>query len=100
MIFTPLGSTVNVAATTSTGNVELSAVGHLGGFEVRVYNAGQNLAFVNFGSSNAVTAATTTGIPLAPGVPEVFTVNPSVTHMAAITAAGSATVYATSGRGK
>jgi len=94
--FTPnKAGTVSVSASTSSGSVSLgSTVRH----QVRVHNAGTGLVFVEFGTS-AVTAATTTGIPLAAGATEVFTVSQTDTHMAAITASGTATVYATPGLG-
>jgi hypothetical protein len=95
--FTPLGATVNIAANTSTGNVALTTMNDLGGKDVRVYNAGAATVFVNFGIST-VTAATT-DMPVPAGAIEVITVGPAVTHAAAITSAGTATVYFTSGRG-
>lgn len=94
--FSPMGSTVNLAATTSTGNVALSGFG-VGGGNVRLYNSGSVVVFVNFGGA-AVTAVLTTSMPLAPGASEVFAVGEGQ-YMAGITASGSATVYATIGQG-
>lgn len=96
-IFSPIGNTVNVAATTSTGSVALTSAGTIGDATVRVYNAGTVEAFVNFGASG-VTAVATTSIPIAPGGTFAFSKGGN-THAAAITASGSATVYFTTGRG-
>jgi hypothetical protein len=96
--FTALGATVNLAVTTTTGSVALTAVGSQGGMEVRLYNAGTATVFVNFGIST-VAATAAAGFPLPAGAIEIFSVGPGVTHVAAITAASTATLYATSGRG-
>jgi hypothetical protein len=96
--FTPLGASVSLAVTTTTGSVALTAVGDQGGMEVRLYNAGSATVFVNFGISTVV-ATTAAGFPLPSGAIEIFTVGPAVTHVAALTASGTATLYATSGRG-
>jgi ABC-type uncharacterized transport system permease subunit len=96
--FTALGATVNLAVSNVTGNVALTAVGDQGGMEVRLYNAGSATVFVNFGIST-VAATAAAGMPLPSGAIEIVTVGPLVTHLAAITAASTATLYATSGRG-
>lgn len=93
--FTPAG-TVNVSATTSSDRVELAA-GAIDQVMVTV-PAGDAMAFVEFGDSTVVaTAASST--PVLPGAAYIFTVGPA-THMAAITAASTATVYATGGQGE
>jgi ABC-type uncharacterized transport system permease subunit len=96
--FTVIGATVNLSVTTTTGSVALTTIGDQGGMEVRLYNAGSATVFVNFGIST-VAATTAAGFPLPSGAIEIFTVGPVVTHVAALTAAGTATLYATSGRG-
>jgi hypothetical protein len=96
--FTALGATVNLAVTNTTGSVALTAIGDQAGMEVRLYNAGSATVFVNFGIST-VAATTTAGMPLPSGAIEVLTVGPGVTYVAALTASGTATLYATSGRG-
>lgn len=97
--FSANSATVNIAATTSTGNVALggSGYGH-GGISVRIYNAGPATVFIEFGTS-AVTAATATSIPVPAGAIETQVVGPAITHVAAITASGTATVYFTPGQG-
>lgn len=94
--FQPNGSTVSLTAGTSTGSVALTGGGS--GSNVRVYNSGTVVAFVNFGTST-VTAAVASGMPIAPGAVEMFTLPQSVTHAAAITAAGTPVLYFTTGQG-
>lgn len=96
--FTPTGATVAVSATTVTSNAALSAGNTTNGFDLRVHNAGSALAFVAFGASSAITA-TTASMPVPAGAVEVFSCGSQITHMAAITASGTATVYATPGQG-
>lgn len=93
--FTP-SATVNVAATTTTANVALadSAVDQV----LVTVPAGDAMAFVAFGDST-VTASAASSTPILPGAAYIFTVGP-VTHMAAITGAATATVYATIGQGE
>lgn len=89
-------STVNITATNVTSRVALG--GQSGATRaVRVANRGSADAFIEFGSST-VTAATTTGMILPAGQTEVFEPG-ACTHMAAITSAGTALLYATSGVG-
>lgn len=95
-------STVALAASDVTGNVEL--VGAAGpSRSVRVVNKGTSDAFIAFGDATVVATETTTlaaGSMLIPAnQTEIFQIG-SATHMAAITAAaGAATLYATSGVG-
>ena len=95
-LMTPIpAGTVNVAATTSTGNVQINA----NGATIRVKNIDvNNVAFINFGDST-VTAAVATGIPIGPGDIAGFTRAAGWTHAAAITGTGTATVYFTAGDG-
>ena len=99
--FVPAG-TVNIAATTSSQNVAQN-IGSNGVGErpqVRVYNGGTTLAFINFG--DAAVTATASHIPIPPGasIPvEKFSVPFGATHVACILASGSGTVYFTSGFG-
>ena len=97
--FTKAAATVNVAATSTTGNVSLGALPSPDGGTVRVYNAGPNTAFIEFGIST-IEAVAATSVPVPSGAIETFSRGPSVTHMAAICAASqTATVYATPGNG-
>lgn len=95
--FTPnTAATVTVAATTTSGSTAVALVG--GGRSITLTNAGPSTAFVEVGTSTQ-TAATATGMPLLAG--EVFTITrpTAATHVIAITAASTATVYATTGDG-
>ena len=95
--FSPVGATVTRAVTTTTANVALTTPAGSGGFDVRLYNLGPSLVFFRFGGSDV--EATTAFTPLPAGQTEVFSAGPGVTHVAAITATGTATLYATTGRG-
>ena len=97
-VFTPIGATVNLAVTSGSASVARTLAGHLGGAEVRLANTGTTLCFVEFGAST-VTATTSGSIPILPGTAEVFGVSPLATHVAALTAAGTTTLYVTTGRG-
>jgi hypothetical protein len=95
--FAPLGaSTVSLTATTSSSRVALSHSGRP--YDVRLYNAGSVVVFVEFGDST-VAAATATGMPIAPGTVEAFSLPPSATHMAGITSSSTAAIYVTLGYG-
>lgn len=92
-------ATVSISATTTTGNVALGRPLAAGRFVLRIHNAGPSTIFFNRGGS-AVTAATT-NMPVPAGAVEVVTIlnteKDRVTHVAAITASGTATVYFTIG---
>jgi hypothetical protein len=88
------GATVSIAAGTSTANVALTGNGE----QLELQNTGAVTVFVNLGAS-AVTAAVT-DYPVLAGQSKLITRNPdSHTHLAAITASGTATLYVTIGRG-
>lgn len=94
-------STVNVAGTTVTANVQVSTIDNPQPgvrYQVRVLHTGGTLAFIAFGNSS-VTVTTANGIPVVGFQPEVFTLPAGATHMAVIYGSGSGTVYATTGFG-
>lgn len=94
--FTP-GATVSLAVTGTTGNVAMSKPA---GRQIMVTSLAANAAtFIAFGTSAAVEAAVT-DTPILPGTVNVFTVPSAWTHVAAITATGTATLYFTSGDGE
>lgn len=95
--FQPQGSTVNISASNVSSNVALTGAGN--GGTVRVFNAGTATIFLAFGTSSSVAATTTAGIPIPSGMREVYTLPPTITHAAAITASSTATVYFTTGQG-
>jgi hypothetical protein len=64
--------------------------------QVRLYNSGSVIVYVRWGKS--AQTATTSDMALAPGSVEVFSKQDADT-IAAITSAGTATLYITSGHG-
>jgi hypothetical protein len=96
------GATVSIAAAQAgTDRVALTKMptGHA---QIRVYNASTSAIFIRKGTDATVTAALT-DMPIAPGATEVLTLanNPSspITHIAAISASGTNTLYITTGSG-
>lgn len=89
--FSPAG-TASLAVTTSTGTVAFAAGGH----NKLIYNSGTVTAFIKVGSSTVTAAVTDTPVP--PGVYAVFNFG-DATHVAAITASGTPTLYFTTGDG-
>lgn len=96
-IFTPIGATTSLAVTATTGSVALDNVTD-SSRSVRCYNTGDVIVFLNFGPST-VEATTAAGLPLGPGAVEFFEIGQGATHVAGITASGTATVYFSEGRG-
>jgi hypothetical protein len=97
--FYPQANTVNVAVTGTSANVQFTTgIGLLNGCQVRLFNSGTNITYINFGATSAVTATTTAGLAMAPNSIEVFTVPYSTTYVAAIGTSGN-TLYATPGEG-
>lgn len=98
--FTP-GETVTRSTSTSTANIALGKPLPAAGASrvVRVaLPAGSDIVFIAFGGA-AVTAAAASGVPILPGTTELFEIGASVTHIAAIAAANTPTIYATTGFG-
>lgn len=87
------GLTVSLPASTNSASTPLASGT---GACQRLYNAVTTTAFLRFGTGPLV--ATTADMPLPPGAVEIQTVPPG-SVMAAITATGTATVYATAGEG-
>ena len=93
----PPAGTVNLSATTASSRVAfISTSGYAGSMYVQ--NFGSVTVFVETGSST-VTAAVATGFPIPAGGGRLIRARNNDTHLAAITATGSATVYITPGRG-
>lgn len=100
--FTPASAgTSSIAVTTSSGLRVAIKQQPTGSHQVRLFNAGPNTCFWSFG--DAAATATTSDIPLPSGAIEVITLsNPSnapTTHISAIAASGTATLYVTTGQG-
>ena len=100
-LFSPVGATVTLSATTTSGStpVALTVPTASMTFSCRVYNAGTATVFVTFGVGTGTTAATATSMPIPSGGIETFELGPNITYAAGITAASTATVYFTTGRG-
>lgn len=88
--------TVTVAATTTSGSTAVALVGV--GSDLLVYNAGSSEVFFEQGTSS-VTAATATGLGVGPGAYLCIGRLGGATHVAAITASGTASVRVTTGEG-
>lgn len=99
--FQAIGDTVNNQFSTTNEVLALTVPSYpVNGFQVRVYNSdGTNALFIKFGTSISTTATTAAGMPIPPGTVETFTVDNNITHVAGISAAGTPTVYFTSGGG-
>ncbi len=93
-------ATASISVTTSSAAALIKGA-PMGEYQLRIYNAGSSTAFYALGSST-VTAAVT-DVPIPSGAIEVITItNPQqnpVTHIAAITASSTATLYVTTGNG-
>lgn len=102
-----VGTTKTLSASSSSSSVTFDAkdvssatsnAGSIGGHCVmRVYNAGTALAFARWGTG--AQTATTSDMPLIPGVVEVFDKAFADDTFAAITSSSTATIYITCGEG-
>ena len=99
-LFTPLGSTVSVTPTTTTGALALTSLGNTGGNSVRVANLTDKTVFITFGESDAA-GVVATSMPVGVDGVETFELSTKVTHVGHIIASGTATgsIYFTSGQG-
>lgn len=86
------GATVNLAATTTTSRVALPTFDE-GARTIIAYNAGSGDVFLSFGNST-VTASISADMPIPAGIPIAFD-RGGASHVAAIFASGSGTVYFT-----
>lgn len=88
------GTTASLAVSAASASVQLTG----GGVNVEVQNTSTVNMFVKFGGST-VTAAVT-DYPVLPGQSKLISRDPNTqTYIAAITASGSGTLYATPGEG-
>jgi hypothetical protein len=97
-----------LAATTSSGSVALPGGARAAGqdWHMRLQNTGPSEAFFNLGGAavaavagGAVTASPDGSVALAVGAIEIWRIDPGVTHIAAITAAGTAVLRISIGEG-
>lgn len=82
-------ASASISATTTSARTAYPVLGN----GVAVYNSGSVVVFVASGDSTVT--ATTSGQFVAPGETVEFKHNPADTHLAAITASSTATVYFT-----
>lgn len=99
--FTPIDdATSSISAATSTSNTAIRQQ-PTGAHQLRLFNLGPSVVFWAIGPAG-VTAALT-DVPLPVGAIEVITVPNAgaapLTHVAAITQSGTATLYLTTGQG-
>lgn len=91
--------TVAVSGTTARGAIKKAPTG---AFQLRLHNALTEVIFYRPGDSS-VTTTVAQGTPLPAGAVEVITIENSdalpVTHVAFISASGSGSAYASTGRG-
>lgn len=93
--FIPLGNTVNIDVSSSSASVTIDADG--GSSAVRVFNNGTTTVWIKFSDTASPTAALATGIPIGPGVTEIYGVNAA--YVAAIAAGSTGKIYFTPGAG-
>lgn len=84
-----------ISATTSSAATSFNPAGQF--ITARLYNAGPDTVFVEFGGS-AVVAAVASGMPIPPGQTEVFAIHP-IQYIATICPTSTATLYVTPGEG-
>ena len=86
---------MTLSVTGASARVQVQPAG-TGSPNIRVYNSGTVAAFLSCGDV-AVTALTTTGMPVAPGSVEI--IHCGQTYVAGISAGTATTVYLTPGSG-
>jgi len=99
--FTPVDDgTASIAVTTSSASAAIKQQ-PTGAHQIRLFNAGSATVFWAAGSAGV--SAAVTDIPLPSGAIEVVTLTNTnggaATHVAAIAASGTATLYLTTGQG-
>lgn len=98
-IFQRIGNTASISATTSSANAAIASTQAKSQCRVAIGNVvGANFIYIRFGTDNTVTA-TSADIAMLPNTTEVFTIGNGITHIAAITDAGTATIKAICGAG-
>lgn len=98
--FSPVpGGTVLIDVAGTTANKLISKTPGIR--QVRVMNNGTATAWIEFGKDSNLTTAATTGIPVGPGVTEVYTTKftDGPLYVAAIAAGSTGKIYFTPGAG-
>lgn len=91
-------ATLSVSSTSASVAIPVSADGKSDFLAVRVYHELGEPVFISF--TEGAGTATTSLTPVASGLPEFFAVPGAQTHLNAITASGSGTLYIAVGRAK
>jgi|ERR1700748_373328 len=96
-LFTPkTAGTQNIAATSSSANIQLTNIS--GCSQVKIKNAdATNMAFIDIGSTSALTTSATTGMPVGPGESVYVSIPNYGTVFVAAVSAVTSTVYFTPG---
>lgn len=103
LVFAPIPTNTQ-RMTVTTSSARMALPGQNSGNNIRIFNGGSAIAYVEFGTVavNAVvpTAGSTVGsMPIGNGVTEVFAIGRECTYLAAITGASTADLYFTLGSG-
>jgi len=88
--------TVTISVSTTSAATAISAGSGLS--QVAIKNAGDNTAFIKFGTDNTV-EATSSEFPILPGESNLLTKSEAHTYIAAITGSSTTTLYVTPGAG-
>ena len=88
-----------LATTSASSNVALTGAA-APGQQCRVYNEGVQTAFIAWGENSSITAAVDSGIFVAAGNTEVFSLPGNTTYVAAIYASGTGNVRVQRGMGQ
>lgn len=94
-MFAPSAEDTTSLSASSSASVSGSIAVSNPNYTARLFNSGSVTVFVEFGSSTAT--ATTSSMPVPAGLVEVVHTGVGSTHAAAITSAGSTTIYMTAG---
>jgi hypothetical protein len=97
--FKPHTPSISLSVTSSSGSVAIPASKPT---QVRLStDGGDSVCYVKFGDSSVTAASDGTDMRIGPGTIEIFSVPyyQGVTHVAAKTASGTATLYITGGEG-
>ncbi len=98
--FNPIGNTMCIAVTNTSADNTFTFTR-----QVIITNSGTNVAFISFGTTPQTTVipvagTPANGMPILPGTQVSFTLPLNATHMGALTASSTTTLYATGGEGE
>ncbi len=98
--FQPTGNTMLIAVTNTSADNTFTYTR-----QVLITNAGTNMAFISFGATTQTTVipvagTPANGIPVLPGTQVSYTLPLNATHIGALTASSTTTLYVTGGEGE